>query len=67
MFEVTKDQLRGLSDEQLREFVAHLCEAELTVQGKPRSAVRWGGAQTAPDGGLDVEVRCLVPAFGGVG
>ena len=23
----------------------------------PRSAVRWGGAQTAPDGGIDIEVR----------
>ena len=57
MFEVTKEQLRALNDGQLRELVARLCEAELRTHGAPASAVRWGGAHTAPDGGLDVECR----------
>ena len=57
MFEVTKEQLRALNGGQLRELVARLCEAELRTHGAPASAVRWGGAHTAPDGGLDVECR----------
>ena len=55
MFEITKDQLRQLSPSDLRELVARLCEAELTSRGAPASAVKWGGSQTAPDGGLDVD------------
>ena len=55
MFEITKDQLRHLSDVQLRELIARLCEAELGMAGAPVSAVRWAGAHTAPDGGLDVD------------
>ena len=55
MFEITTEQLRGLTGVQLRELVARLCEAELRVRGAPASAVRWSGAHTAPDGGLDVE------------
>ena len=57
MFEITRNQLLGLNDVQLRELVARLCEAELGLQGLPPSAVRWSGAHTAADGGLDVECR----------
>ncbi len=57
MFEITKDQLCQLSDVHLRELVARLCEAELRAAGAPVSAVKWAGAHTAPDGGLDVECR----------
>ena len=62
MFEIKKDQLQGLTDSQLRELVARLCEAELHKQGIRASAVRWGGAQTTPDGGLDV--YCCVETEG---
>ena len=55
MFEITKDQLRQLGASDLRELVARLCVAELTARGAPASAVKWGGAHTAPDGGLDVD------------
>ena len=55
MFEITRDQLRQLGDSDLRELVARLCVAELTRRGAPASAVKWGGAHTAPDGGLDVD------------
>ena len=57
MFEITKDQLRRLNDVELRELVARLCEAELYRSGAPVSAVRWGGAQTTADGGLDIDVQ----------
>ena len=56
MFDISKDQLRQLNDVDLRELVARLCEAELSRAGAPVSAVRWGGSQTASDGGLDVEI-----------
>lgn len=55
MFEISKDQLQLLTGSQLRELVARLCEAELQLKGFPASAVRWGGAQTTRDGGLDVD------------
>jgi hypothetical protein len=56
MFDVTPDEIAGLNDEDLRTLVALLCEAEASLRGLPRSAVTWGGNQTAPDGGLDVRV-----------
>ena len=65
MFEILKDELLQLNDSQLRELVARLCEAELRQKGFPASAVRWGGAQTAPDGGLDVDCRVEAGGFTG--
>ena len=55
MFEISKHQLRQLNDADLRELVARLCEAELKNTGAPVSALKWGGTQTAPDKGLDIE------------
>ena len=55
MFDISKNQLRQLNDADLRELVARLCEAELKNAGAPISSIRWGGAQTAPDEGLDIE------------
>ncbi len=57
MFDIPKAALLQLTDSQLRELVARLCEAELRLKGFPASSVRWGGAQTTPDGGLDVDCR----------
>ena len=65
MFEIKKDQLRKLSDVHLRELVARLCEAELRNANLPVSAVRWSGAHTAPDGGLDIECRVEAEDFRG--
>jgi hypothetical protein len=58
IFGLEKSDIAALTDVELRELVARLCEAEIAEAGLPRSAVRWSGSQTAPDGGLDVEVRC---------
>jgi len=56
-FELEATDISALSDGDLRELVARLCEAELIQQGLAPSAVTWGGAQEAPDGGLDVKVE----------
>ena len=65
MFDISKDQLRQLNDSDLRELVARLCEAELRNAGMPISSIRWGGAQTAPDEGLDVECCVEDNSFSG--
>lgn len=65
MFEITKNHLLHLNDVDLRELVARLCEAELQLAGAPVSAVRWAGAQTAADGGLDVDCRIERDGFRG--
>jgi len=56
MFEVTRDDIAALNDEDLRTLIGLLCEAELRRANLPVSAVTWGGSQTAKDGGLDVRV-----------
>lgn len=56
-FELEANDISVLSDGDLRELVARLCEAELIQQGLQPSTVTWGGAQEAADGGLDVSVK----------
>jgi hypothetical protein len=57
MFEITRDDIAALNDEDLRTLIGRLCEAELRRNGLPVSAATWGGDQTAKDGGLDVRLR----------
>ena len=61
IFDIPKDRLVDLSDEDLRTLIALLCEAERERQGGHRNEVRWGGSQTAPDGGIDVRVESTGP------
>lgn len=56
-FELEPADISTLSDADLREMVARLCEAELIRQGIEPTCVLWGGAQEAADGGLDVLVK----------
>ena len=65
MFDISKDQVGLLNDTDLRELVARLCEAELGLAGITSSAVKWGGAQTAADGGLDVDCKIQQQSFAG--
>jgi len=58
MFEVSEDDVAGLSDVDLRDVVARLAKAELRLQGCPVSSVTSGGNQDAADGGIDVRVEC---------
>lgn len=56
LFELEPSNISDLNDADLRELVGRLCEAEAVTQGLATSKVNWGGAQEAPDGGLDVSV-----------
>lgn len=56
MFDITPDDIAKLGDADLGALVLRLCEAELLQRGLPTSALLTGGAQDAPDGGIDVMV-----------
>lgn len=55
MFDISPDDILRLDDEQLRELVARLAAAEAQRLGHSPLCITWGGNQTAPDGGLDVD------------
>ena len=59
MLEITGDDIKELSDTDLRKLVGLLCEAELRASGIPTAGVTFGGHQNAADGGLDVRVDVL--------
>lgn len=59
MIDITPDDVSRLDDEQLRELVGRLCEAELRRKGYSSSAVTWGGHQNAADDGVDVRIALL--------
>ncbi len=61
VFDIPSDRLIDLTDSEQRELIARLCEAERERQGGHRNEVRWGGSQTAADGGLDVVVEPVGP------
>jgi hypothetical protein len=60
MFEIESKHIERLNEEDLRELVGLLCEAELASKGLPLSAVTRGGHQNAGDGGIDVRVSLPV-------
>jgi hypothetical protein len=60
-FELEPSDISNLTDADLREMVARLCEAELISKDLQPSCVQWGGAQEAADGGLDVRVLDAIP------
>jgi hypothetical protein len=65
MLEITADHIAELADDDLRELIGLLCEAELAKRGLPVSAVTYGGDQRAGDGGVDV--RVALPEEAGAG
>ena len=52
-FEITKEMIGRVSDEQLRQLLARLLEAEARSVGIPLAGIAVGGNQTAGDGGVD--------------
>ncbi len=56
-FEINAEDITTLGAADLRELVARLSEAEVIQQGRCSKSVTWGGAQEAPDGGLDVRIE----------
>jgi hypothetical protein len=65
MLEITAGHIAELADDDLRELIGLLCEAELVKRGLPVSAVTYGGDQRAGDGGLDVRVALTENAGAG--
>jgi hypothetical protein len=65
MLEITADHIVELADDDLRELIGLLCEAELVKRGLPVAAVTYGGDQRAEDGGVDV--RVALPEEAGAG
>ena len=56
-FEITKQDVADLDDIGLRNLIQRLLEAEAAHLGVPLSAIDVGGAQSAPDGGVDAAIR----------
>ncbi|MED4018042.1 hypothetical protein [Sutcliffiella cohnii] len=61
MLEIYGEDIKELSDSDLRSLIGLLCEAELRNYGLPTAGVTWGGHQNAKDGGIDVRVDLLSP------
>ena len=45
-----------MSDDDLRDLIGHLCEADCRVSNICPTVITYGGHQDAPDGGVDVAV-----------
>ena len=56
IFEILPDDIKALSDVDLRTLVGLIVEEELSRQGYSASYVTYGGHQNASDGGVDVRV-----------
>lgn len=56
-FAITREDIAGLDDIALRDLLRLLLEAEGGRIGLQRRSIDVGGAQTAPDGGIDAIVR----------
>src|SRR5262245_11062719 len=56
MLEISSSDIAALNDTDLRTLIGLLCEADLQFQQLDPTAARWGGRQTAADGGLDVRI-----------
>lgn len=57
MLNITGNDIKELSDSDLRTLIGLLCEAELSNYDIPTAGVTWGGHHNAADGGIDVRVN----------
>jgi hypothetical protein len=57
LFDVTGDEIASLNDDDLRELVGRLCEADYRRANLALSGIFWGGHQDAADAGFDVSVE----------
>jgi hypothetical protein len=60
IFDIEKNQLTQLSDSQLEELIARLCESEIARIGYSPAYVSWSGSINAPDEGIDIKVEVPV-------
>ncbi|MFZ5706282.1 MAG: hypothetical protein ACOY5R_13620 [Pseudomonadota bacterium] len=56
-FEVTKELVSRLDDEQLRKLLERLLTAEANIRGISHISISLGGNQTAADGGVDASIQ----------
>ena len=57
MLSIDKQHIQQLRFDDFQDLIGLLCEAELRRYGQSGASVRWGGARTATDGGIDVLVN----------
>lgn len=57
IFDITGDDIKLLNDEDLRNLIGKLAEADLKQHKKEIAGIRYGGDQNAPDGGIDVYIE----------
>lgn len=57
MFEITKTEIKNLSDQDLRNLIGLLCEATLCKYKMSPKSVYYGGNQDAKDDGVDVLIK----------
>ncbi len=57
VFSVEAKDIKSLNDDQLRDILRLLLDAEAKQHGVPMSAIRLGGDQNASDGGVDASVE----------
>jgi len=62
IFTVSVQEIQLLNDEQARELVARLSQAEAEKLGASKPTVTWGGDQRAKDGGIDVRFDAVALA-----
>lgn len=56
LLEVSKEQIKALKDDELRDLIVKLCEATLKKNNISNKVVLHGGNQDSKDGGVDVRV-----------
>lgn len=56
LLEIVGDDIALMADDDLRELIGLLCEADYRLDSLPTRSIRWGGHQDARDGGIDVSV-----------
>ena len=51
LLEIVGDDIAMLEDDDLRNLIGLLCEADYRLAGLPTKGITWGGHQDAKDGG----------------
>ena len=61
IFDIEKNDLLRLSENQLEELIFRLAEADVAEQGHSPACVDCSGHQNAPDGKIDIHVKVAAP------
>ena len=61
IFDIEKDDLLRLSENQLEELIFRLAEADVAAHGHNAAHVEWTGHKNAPDSKIDIHVKVADP------